>query len=170
MGILNSFTDNRGKNMSLQEVLKNTSPLQTFCVKDTTNFCNWEKRHWRFLYFVRYEVFKAMKTEVGVFWVAMLCSDMPEYSSLWRWWQQGPPNHWYPTSLHCITVQKNMTRILTFASACLCESRFSVVTDTKNKHWNNLETISTRLSLTNLIQEEINSVQICKLKVPSECK
>jgi len=34
-------------------------------------------------------------------------------SSPWRWRQQGPPNHWYPTtSKHTVTIQKTMTNIL----------------------------------------------------------
>jgi len=47
---------------------------------------------------------------VMIFWVVTSCSDVVGYqctdgpwlsSSGWRWRQQGPPKHWYPTtSLH----------------------------------------------------------------------
>jgi len=36
--------------------------------------------------------------------------QLHDFTSTWRWRQQGPPKHWYPTTtVHGITTQKTLT-------------------------------------------------------------
>jgi len=75
-------------------------------------------RHSYYISLVRFESIIAVKIQVKVFWVVMVCTDdrimtfwrtwLPSSSGR-RWWQQGPLKSWYPAmSLCSITTQKNL--------------------------------------------------------------
>jgi len=70
-----------------------------------------------FKQYARFETFTAMKIQVEVFWVVMLCGVVVRYQLFRGSWclifkQQGPLKCWHPTTTpHGITTQKTSTGI-----------------------------------------------------------
>jgi len=79
-----------------------------------SNLCSWNRSvNNRRINYVRFEVFKAVKIQVVVFWVVTPCSDVLGYRRFGGSYclQQGPSKRGYPTAwLHDVTTQKTTTR------------------------------------------------------------